>query len=95
MPRLFVSLAVAVALGASFAGGCQEPVNHGATLLDLNRATEKQLEALPAIGPTLARSIIASRNARGGRFARLDDLLKIDGVGPKTLETLRAHVVVY
>ena len=62
--------------------------------IDLNQATEKQLEALPAIGPKHARSIIASRNARGGRFQSLDDLLKIDGIGPKTVDAMRPYVFV-
>lgn len=61
--------------------------------LDLNAATEKQLEALPGIGPKHARSILASRNARGGRFQRLEDLLTIDGIGPKTVEAIRPFVV--
>lgn len=63
-------------------------------LLDLNTATEKQLEALPGIGPKHARSILASRNARGGRFKSLDDLLAIDGIGPRTIEAIRPYAVV-
>lgn len=62
--------------------------------LDLNRATTKELEALPGIGEHLARSIIASRNARGGHFNSVDDLLKIDGIGDKTLEKIRPYVYV-
>ncbi|HUS27017.1 MAG TPA: helix-hairpin-helix domain-containing protein [Kofleriaceae bacterium] len=62
--------------------------------LDLNRATTKQLEQLPGIGDHLARSIIASRNARGGHFNSVDDLLKIDGIGDKTLEKIRPLVYV-
>ena len=62
--------------------------------LDLNRATTKELEALPGIGDQLARSIIASRNARGGRFNSVDELLKIDGIGEKTLEKIRPYVYV-
>ncbi|MFN0245544.1 MAG: ComEA family DNA-binding protein [Kofleriaceae bacterium] len=62
--------------------------------LNLNSATEKQLEALPAVGPKHARSIMASRNARGGRFQRLEDLLDINGIGPKTVDAIRPYVVV-
>ena len=63
--------------------------------LDLNSATVKQLEALPAIGQKHAKSIIASRNARGGRFTNVDQLLEIDGIGPKTLDAIRPYVVVH
>ncbi|MEO8702787.1 MAG: helix-hairpin-helix domain-containing protein [Kofleriaceae bacterium] len=62
--------------------------------LDLNRATVQELEALPAIGPKHARSIMASRNARHGHFERLEDLLSIDGIGPKTIEAIRPLVEV-
>lgn len=62
--------------------------------IDLNSATEKQLEALPGVGPKHARSIIASRNARGGHFASVDQLLEIDGIGPKTVDTIRPYVYV-
>ena len=62
--------------------------------LDLNTATTAELEALPGIGPRHAKSIIASRNARGGHFVSIDDLLKIDGIGPKTVDGIRALVEV-
>lgn len=83
----------------SLAGACEDPAPTSAppsqlSKLNLNAATEKQLEALPAIGAKHARSIIASRNARGGQFRSLDDLLQIDGIGPKTIEAIRPYVVV-
>jgi len=61
--------------------------------LNINRATVKELEALPAIGPKRARSIIASRNARGGQFTTLDDLLAIEGIGEHTLDAVRGCLV--
>lgn len=72
----------------------QQPPASAMAPIDLNAATEKQLEALPAIGPKHARSIIASRNARGGHFKSVDDLLAIDGIGPKTLDAIRPYVFV-
>lgn len=97
MRRLLIALVVATtSLGPLPA--CQDSVSTSSTApagrLNLNRATVKELEALPAIGPKLARSIMASRNARGGRFESLDDLMDIDGIGAKTLATIRPHVVV-
>lgn len=62
-----------------------------AGLLDLNRATVAELEALPGIGPKKAHSIIASRNAHGGRFASWGEVLAIDGIGPETVAQLQAH----
>lgn len=93
MRRLLLALLLAV---APLAPACQDSVSTTAPAgrLNLNRATVKELEALPAIGPKLARSIMASRNARGGRFQSLDDLMEIDGIGAKTLAAIRPHVVV-
>ena len=62
-------------------------------LLDLNSATAAALEALPGVGPVLARRIVEHRTSRGG-FQRLDDLLQVKGVGPRLLDGLRARVVI-
>ncbi len=55
---------------------------------DLNTATAADLEALPGIGPVLAGRIVEYRRVHG-RFQRLEDLLDVDGVGPRLLERLR------
>ncbi len=91
---------LALVLGLLVPAGCEDAVPTSRSeppalgILNLNTATEKQLEKLPAIGEKHARSIIASRNARGGRFRSLDDLLAIDGIGPKTIDAIRPYVVV-
>ena len=59
--------------------------------LDLNRATARELEGLPGIGPALAERIVALRRERG-RFRNVDDLLQVRGIGPATLERLRGRV---
>ncbi|MBN1503443.1 MAG: helix-hairpin-helix domain-containing protein [Candidatus Eisenbacteria bacterium] len=64
-----------------------------AGMLDLNFATQAELEELPGIGPALARRILEHR-ARVGRFKRVEDLLDVRGVGEKILSRLRAHVYV-
>ncbi len=53
---------------------------------DLNAATRDELLLLPGIGPVRAQSIIDHRP-----FREFDDLLKIDGIGLATVETLRRH----
>jgi len=61
--------------------------------LDLNRATEEELEGLPRIGPELARRIVSYRR-ENGPFRSVDELLEVRGIGPKTLEQIRPFVEV-
>lgn len=55
--------------------------------LDLNQASAEDLEALPRVGPKIARAILELREARGG-FRSPEDLLDVRGIGPKTLALL-------
>ncbi len=57
-------------------------------LLDLNTATEKELQSIKGIGPVLASRIIAGRP-----YKTVDDLLKIKGIGHKKFEQMRPYFV--
>ena len=60
--------------------------------IDLNAATHAELLLLPGVGDNLAQRIA---NVRGqGLFKSVDDLRKVPGIGPATLERLRAWVYV-
>jgi competence protein ComEA len=61
-------------------------------LVDINSAEWPELAELPDIGETLARRIVESR-AAAGRFADHDDLLRVRGIGPLTLEKLRPYLL--
>jgi competence ComEA-like helix-hairpin-helix protein len=60
-------------------------------IIDLNGATKAQLELLPGIGPALAQRILDQR-AKLGRFASVDDLEGVRGIGPKVMAKLRPVV---
>jgi competence protein ComEA len=61
-------------------------------LVDINGAEWPELAELPDIGETLARRIVESRGA-AGPFGDHDDLLRVDGIGPRTLEKLRPFLL--
>lgn len=56
--------------------------------IDLNQATEAELDELPGVGPSTAAAIVAHRVA-SGPFRRVDDLLDVRGIGPAKLEAMR------
>jgi competence ComEA-like helix-hairpin-helix protein len=58
--------------------------------VNLNSATAAELEALPGVGPGLAKRIIAARQNQ--RFSSLEDLDRVQGVGPKLLKKLQDKV---
>lgn len=55
--------------------------------IDVNTATEQQLDSLPGVGPSTARAIVAYR-LQHGPFTRVEDLLNVRGIGPAKLEAL-------
>ena len=56
--------------------------------LDLNVATEAELDALPGVGPNRAQAIIEHRS-KNGPFASVEDLRNVKGIGDKTFAELK------
>jgi competence protein ComEA len=75
--------------GAATAGGAAAPVGK----IDLNMATAAQLDTLPGIGPVTVQRILDWRTSNG-RFARVDQLREIEGIGERRFAQLRELVTV-
>jgi competence protein ComEA len=60
-------------------------------VVNLNTASGDELERLPGIGPSRARAILELR-VRLKRFARIEDLLRVKGIGRATFRRLRPLV---
>jgi len=58
------------------------------TKVNVNRATTEELQALPGIGPALARRIVEYRQSHGP-FKKTEDLLEVKGIGPVLLARIR------
>lgn len=81
--------------GAAPPVGARPPAGSPGTgsLVNINLATQTELEELPEIGPVTAQAIIAWREEHGG-FSRVEELLEVDGIGDATLEQVAPHVTV-
>lgn len=83
---------VVPAQGEQAAPGAVGPRAVGADgRVDLNAATEADLETLPRIGPALAQRILEWREEHG-RFRAVEDLMAVPGIGEKLLAGLRERV---
>jgi len=78
-------------VGASPAGSSGAGSGSGSGLININSADATALETLPRIGPAMSARIIAWRE-ENGRFASVDDLKKVTGIGDATFAGLKELV---
>jgi competence protein ComEA len=73
--------------------GKTRETQQGQRLLDLNRASADELEALPGVGAVLAQRVIAFRTSAGG-FRTIEDLREVKGIGSKKFDRIKSLVTV-
>lgn len=66
-------------------------VNAAFAAININKADQTALEALPGIGAAKAKAIIEYRT-KNGNFKTKEDLLKVSGIGPKILEGMQKDI---
>jgi DNA uptake protein ComE-like DNA-binding protein len=90
-----VGLALAAVLAAVGLNKCgktqsrEQAAQQATAIINVNTASLDELMTLPRVNENLARRIIAGRP-----YNTVNDLEKVSGIGPKTLEGMRARVVV-
>ena len=62
-------------------------------IVNINTASVSELDTLPGIGPAYANAIINYRTTNGP-FVRIEDIVKIKGIGPKTFEKLKSRITI-
>ncbi len=61
--------------------------------VNLNTATAEQLQTLPGIGPSLAKTIIEHRT-KNGKFNKVEELLNVKGIGEKKFQQIKDRLVI-
>jgi competence protein ComEA len=69
-----------------FSASPSNPVN-------INTASQAELESLPAIGPSLAQKIIAYRQANGP-FQSIEEIMEVSGIGQKTFDLIKDLITI-
>jgi competence protein ComEA len=67
----------------------REPREALVTIVNVNTASREELDELPYVSPNVAQAIL-----RGRPYKSVDDLIRVRGIGPKTLERIRPYVKV-
>jgi competence protein ComEA len=86
-----VSAAPQAAQGKTTSRAAKAPVP--SSPINLNTATEAQLESLPGIGAKAAQRILEFRQ-KNGSFKKIEDLMNVKGIGEKNFLKLKPYITV-
>lgn len=89
--KITVPVAGATPADGSSAATTADSDNGG--LININTATQEELESLPSIGEVRAQAIITYREEHGG-FRTIDELKEVSGIGDKIFADISPHVTV-
>jgi competence protein ComEA len=64
-----------------------------AAKININTASVEELTHLEGVGPNYAKRIMQYREAHGP-FEHIDDLMKVQGIGPKTFEANKEKITI-
>lgn len=88
---LAASLVAAVGSATALAAGAD--AKQEIAVVDINNATVEELISVPGIGQVVAQRIVEFRE-KNGPYKTVDDLLKVQGIGEKSLAKIRDRVSV-
>jgi competence protein ComEA len=95
LPVLLVACTLGAPPGAASADGAGPPdqgppTAEQDTRININEAEPAELTKLPGIGPARAEAIVTERNRR--RFRRIEDIMRVPGIGRKTFGRIRSSI---
>jgi len=74
--------------------GFEKVVESGYSIVNINTATQTELESLPGIGPSLALKIINYRK-ENGKFSSIEEIKNVSGIGDSKFESLKKFIMVW
>lgn len=87
---------LALCLGLAFSSVSVLAQKSGAAVqekVNLNTATVEQLQSIPGIGPSTAKSILEYR-AKVGKFSKIEEIINIRGIGEKKFQKIKDRLAV-
>lgn len=63
------------------------------SLININFASEQELDKLPGVGPATAKKIIEYRTGKG-KFKKIDDIKNVGGIGQKKFDNLKKYITI-
>ena len=66
----------------------QSEGNSSSSLVNINKATQSELETLPGIGPSIASKIIDYRESKG-KFSKIEDIKNVTGIGDSKFANIK------
>jgi competence protein ComEA len=88
-----LALGLAAALVILSLSGAFAQTNAPKAKVNINTANQAELESLPRIGPKVAQRIIDYR-AQNGNFKKIEDLMKVKGIGEKIFAQIKDLITV-
>lgn len=75
-------------------GGSGSSATQCASTVNINTASAADLLCLDGVGPVLAERIVAARAELGGRFERVEDLMRVRGIGRGLFARIAGHITI-
>ena len=90
---LLVILAMTAVSTVSLGAAEKQAAAGGSKLININSADAGQLVTLPQVGPKMAQRILDFRKSNGN-FKRVQDLMKVKGIGEKVFAKLQPLITI-
>lgn len=63
------------------------------SIVNINSASQTELETLPGIGPSIASKIVNYRKEKG-KFSKIEDIKNVNGIGEAKFEKIKKYIKV-